>query len=88
MSLSSYIARRTRTLFRDRKLTYTFNKPFDVAVKLKTQNAERPGDLPGRPTMLPEQDAIISVFSDSNYMQGLYNQMLFIKAMSRQEAIA
>jgi hypothetical protein len=35
--------------------------------------------------LLPEQDAIISIFADSDYMQSMYNQMLFIKAMRKEE---
>jgi hypothetical protein len=33
--------------------------------------------------MLPEHEIIITIFSDVEYMNGLYNQLLFMKAMGR-----
>lgn len=59
---------------------------FELAQNQATKGRKGRTD-PAMSALLPEQDAIISVFSDSNYMQGLYNQMLFIKAMSRQEVV-
>ena len=36
---------------------------------------------------LPEHESIISIFSDAEYMQGMYNQLLFIKAMQSQKTL-
>ena len=36
------------------------------------------------PTMLPEQESIISILSDNEYMGNMYNQLLFIKGMQRE----
>jgi len=34
-----------------------------------------------------EQDLIITIFSDKSYMDGLYNKLLFIKAMQKEEKL-
>ena len=33
--------------------------------------------------MLPEHEIVITIFSDSDYMNRLYGQLLFMKAMGK-----
>lgn len=42
-------------------------------------------ELSDSPTLLPEHDTLISIFSDSQYMKNMYNQLLFLKAMRKEE---
>jgi hypothetical protein len=37
--------------------------------------------------MSPEHNNIISIFSDTEYMQNMYNQLLFIREMTRKEVL-
>ncbi len=40
----------------NKKVSYSYNKPFALAVKMKTQNAERPENYSDRPNWLPLLD--------------------------------
>ncbi len=43
--------------------------------------------VPLCPIMLPQQEVIISVLSDTEYMENMYNQLLFIKAMRKEASV-
>jgi hypothetical protein len=50
-----------------------------ISIRVSKITLEKYGDF----DLCPSQEIIITIFSDRDYMQGLYNRLLFIKAMGR-----
>lgn len=57
-----------------KKLEFDLQKPFNLIL-----------DLALHPIGLPERGTIISIFQDVEYMKGMYDKLLFMKAMRRGE---
>ena len=55
-----------------KKLEFTMRSPFNLVLELAS-----------RPNWLPEHEIVITIFSDSDYMDQLYGQLLFVKAMGK-----
>ncbi len=41
----------------DKKVVFEYKEPSVLAAKIKTQNTGRPGEMPGRPILLRDQDS-------------------------------
>ncbi|MCC6323458.1 hypothetical protein IT400_01555 [Candidatus Nomurabacteria bacterium] len=54
-------------------------------IKPAPRTAKKPAEVQVFLTLCREQDLIITIFSDRSYMESLYNKLLFIKAMQKEE---